>query len=38
MPNKKKKPAPALKVGKKLSHVKPLTSWSRENGSVTTQP
>jgi hypothetical protein len=36
MPKKKNKPA--LKVGKRLSPVKPLTTWSRENGSVSNQP
>jgi hypothetical protein len=40
MSKKKTKPENkrALKAGKKLSRVKPLTTWSRENGSVTTQP
>jgi hypothetical protein len=38
MPNKKTKPENkrALKVGKRLSPVKPL-KWSRDNGSVVTQ-
>jgi hypothetical protein len=40
MPNKKTKPKNkrALKVGKRLSPVKPLSTWSRENGSVGNQP
>jgi hypothetical protein len=39
MPNKKTKPKKkrALKASKRLSPVKPLNTWSRENSSVPTQ-
>jgi hypothetical protein len=40
MPNKKTKPKNkrALKASKRLSPVKPLNTWSRENSSVVNQP